>query len=224
MTDRECQDLLSNNRDWARRMRAADPEFFTRLGHVQRPRHLWIGCADSRVPANQIVDLPPGEMFVHRNVANLVVPSDLNCLSVMQYAVDVLEVRHIIVCGHYGCGGVAAALAGDRVGLVDNWLSHVRDLRIRHSAELALLDRQQVRWDRLGELNVIEQVRNVCQTTVVRDAWARDQALAVHGWIYGVSDGRINDLGVTIDAKDDIEPIYARGVQRVVQAMTRSTV
>lgn len=224
MMDRECQNLLANNRDWARRMRGADPEYFTRLSQVQRPRHLWIGCADSRVPANQIVDLPPGEMFVHRNIANLVVPSDINALSVMQYAVDVLEVRHIIVCGHYGCGGVAAALAGDRIGLVDNWLSHVRDLRIRHSAELALLDRQQARWDHLAELNVIEQVRNVCQTTVVRDAWQRGQSLAVHGWIYGLSDGRINDLGVTIDMKEDIEVIYAKGVQRVVAAMGRTAV
>ena len=175
-------------------MVATDPAFFLELAKRQSPEYLWIGCSDSRVPANQIVGLQPGDVFVHRNVANVVVHTDLNCLSVLQYAVDVLRVKHVIVCGHYGCGGVAAALAGTRHGLIDNWLRHVTDVREKHAAELTALP-QDRRLDRLCELNVVEQVVNVSQTTVVRDAWARGQELTVHGWIYDLRDGLLRDLG-----------------------------
>ena len=173
------------------------PEFFLELAQQQAPQYLWIGCSDSRVPANQIVGLKPGELFVHRNVANLVVHTDLNCLSVMQFAVDILKVRHIIVCGHYGCSGVGAALRRDRLGLSDNWLRHVQDIRQRHEPALAELPEPQA-TDRLCELNVIEQVRNVCCTTIAQDAWARGQELAVHGWIYGLHGGLLRDLGLTV--------------------------
>ena len=189
--------LFENNRAWAESIRERDPEFFRNLSRQQSPEYLWIGCSDSRVPANEIVGLAPGELFVHRNVANVVVHTDLNCLSVMQFAVDVLKVRHIIVCGHYGCSGVRAALHRDRLGLVDNWLRHIRDVRQKHEAVLAALSDASERCDRLCELNVIEQVANVCQTTVVRDAWERGQELAVHGWIYGLQDGLLGDLNVT---------------------------
>ena len=194
------KDLFTNNRDWAARMTAQDPEFFRRLAGQQAPQYLWIGCSDSRVPANQIVGLLPGEIFVHRNIANVVVHTDLNCLSVVQYAVDVLKVRHIIVCGHYGCGGVTAALRGDRSGLVDNWLRHVQDVRWKHQAELDALPDERARHRRLCELNVMEQVTNVSQTTIVRDAWARGQALAVHGFIYGLDDGVLRDLGISVSS------------------------
>jgi len=179
-------------------MTQQDPEFFTRLSSQQAPEYLWIGCADSRVPANEIVGLAPGELLVHRNVANVVVHADLNCLSVMQFAVDVLKVEHIIVCGHYGCGGVRAALRDDRLGLVDNWLRHVQDVRWKHEKEIEGLRTEEQRHDRLCELNVIEQVVNVSQTTVVRDAWAREQPLTVHGWIYDLHDGLLRDLGVSV--------------------------
>ncbi len=179
-------------------MTQQDPEFFTRLSSQQAPEYLWIGCADSRVPANEIVGLAPGELLVHRNVANVVVHADLNCLSVMQFAVDVLRVEHIIVCGHYGCGGVRAALRDDRLGLVDNWLRHVQDVRWKHEKEIEGLRTEEQRHDRLCELNVIEQVVNVSQTTVVRDAWAREQPLTVHGWIYDLHDGLLRDLGVSV--------------------------
>ncbi len=188
--------LFANNRAWAAEMTAHDPEFFRRLAAQQAPAHLWIGCSDSRVPANQIVGLLPGEMFVHRNVANVVVHADLNCLSAMQYAVDVLRVRHIIVCGHYGCGGVLAALRDDRAGVVDNWLRHVQDVRSKHRSAIDALGTEAERHARLCELNVIEQVTNVSQTTVVREAWGRAQELTVHGWIYGLEDGLLRDLGV----------------------------
>jgi carbonic anhydrase len=201
---RLLHDLFRKNRAWAARMTGQDPEFFTRLSGQQAPQYLWIGCSDSRVPANEIVGLLPGELFVHRNVANVVVHADLNCLSVMQFAVDVLRVSHIIVCGHYGCGGVLAALRDDRLGLVDNWLRHVQDVRGRHQAQLDRLETEKQRHDRLCELNVIEQVVNVAQTTVVRDAWTRGQALAVHGWIYGLRDGLLRDLGVRISAAADL--------------------
>ncbi len=191
--------LFDNNRAWSERIRASDPEFFPRLSRQQRPRYLWIGCADSRVPANEIVDLAPGELFVHRNVANVVVHSDLNCLSVMQFAVEVLKVEHIIVCGHYGCSGVSAALKDERVGLADNWLRHVQDVHAKHEARVAARAGEALRVDHLCELNVVEQVAHVCQTTVVRDAWERGQALAVHGWVYGLADGLIRDLGTTVD-------------------------
>jgi carbonic anhydrase len=194
--------LFENNRAWAERVTRDDPEFFSRLARQQAPRYLWIGCSDSRVPANQITALGPGEMFVHRNVANVVVHSDLNCLSVMQYAVDVLQVTDIIVCGHYDCGGVLAALRNDRLGLIDNWLRHVQDVAAKHKAELDALPGQAERHQRLCELNVLEQVANVSQTTVVSEAWARGRALAVHGWIYKVTDGLLRDLGLCMTGPD----------------------
>ena len=186
--------LFESNKAWAGRIRKQDPDFFLKLSRQQSPSYLWIGCSDSRVPANEIVGLLPGELFVHRNVANLVVHTDLNCLSVMQFAVDILKVRHIIVCGHYGCSGVQAALRRDRLGLSDNWLRHVQDVREKHEKFLASSDAS----DRLCELNVIEQVANVCHTTIVREAWERGQELAVHGWIYGLHDGLLRDLKVTV--------------------------
>jgi carbonic anhydrase len=192
------KDLFANNRAWAERTTRQDPDFFTRLSNQQAPAYMWIGCADSRVPANEIVGLAPGELFVHRNVANIVVHADLNCLSVLQFAVEVLKVKHVIVCGHYGCGGVGAALRDDRLGLVDNWLRHVQDVRWKNHVELEGLPTEQKRHDRLCELNVVEQVINVSQTTVVRDAWARGQPLAVHGWIYDLHDGLLRDLGVSV--------------------------
>jgi carbonic anhydrase len=193
---RELKNLFDNNRAWAEEMTRQDPEFFTRLSHQQSPQYFWIGCSDSRVPANQIVGLLPGEMFVHRNVANVVVHTDLNCLSAMQFAVDVLRVGHIIVCGHYGCGGVLAALRDDKLGLVDNWLRHVQDVRAKHQSELDALPDENARHRRLCELNVTEQVVNLSKTTTVRDAWARGQALALHGWVYDLQDGLLRDLMV----------------------------
>ena len=192
--------LFANNRAWSAEMTRQDPEFFTRLSRQQAPEYLWIGCSDSRVPANQIVGLLPGEMFVHRNVANVVVHTDLNCLSTIQFAVDVLQVKHIIVCGHYGCGGVQAALRGDKIGLADNWLCHVQDVRRKHHDEIEALPTDAERQKRLCELNVIEQVMNVSQTTVVRDAWARGNALSVHGWVYDLRDGLLRDLGISTAA------------------------
>ncbi|HJQ37435.1 MAG TPA: carbonate dehydratase [Thermoanaerobaculia bacterium] len=189
-------DLLTNNRAWAEEMLRQDPDFFTRLAERQRPQYLWIGCSDSRVPANQIVGLLPGDMFVHRNVANVVVHTDLNCLSTIQFAVDALKIGHIIVCGHYGCGGVLAALRDEKLGLIDNWLRHVQDVRVKHQSELDALDGEEQQHRRLCELNVIEQVVNVAGTTIVRDAWARGQSLAVHGWIYDIHDGLLHDLGI----------------------------
>lgn len=196
--------LFENNRAWAGRMTQQDPEFFLRLSRQQAPEYLWIGCADSRVPANEIVGLLPGELFVHRNVANVVVHTDLNCLSVIQYAVEVLRVRHIIVCGHYGCGGVLAALRDGRSGLIDNWLRHVQDVRRAYKTQLEELDTEAERHDRLCELNVIEQVANVSLTTVVQDAWGRGQELAVHGWIYGLRDGLLQDLRINVTATSDL--------------------
>ena len=190
--------LFKNNREWAARVTEARPDFFQQLAAQQNPEYLWIGCADSRVPANQIVGLPPGEMFVHRNVANVVVHTDLNCLSTIQFAVDVLQVEHIIVCGHYDCGGVKAALRDDKLGLIDNWLRHVQDVRRKHQAQLDDLPTDTHRHDRLCELNVIEQVANVSQTTVVQDAWARGQELTVHGLVYGLQDGLLRDLAVSV--------------------------
>jgi carbonic anhydrase len=203
--------LLVNNRAWAADMTRQDPGFFQRLSGQQAPQYLWIGCYDSRVPANQIVGLLPGEMFVHRNVANVVTHSDLNCLSAIQFAVDVLRVGHIIVCGHYGCGGVIAALRDERLGLIDNWLRHVQDVASKHAAELAALDGEEARHRRLCELNVREQVVNVSQTTVVREAWARGQHLAVHGWVYDLHDGLLRDLGASVDAEGELTAGSARG-------------
>jgi len=199
------QALFDNNRAWSQRMRRSDPDFFGDLSNQQSPDYLWIGCADSRVPANQIVGLLPGELFVHRNVANVVVHSDLNCLSVMQFAVDVLKVEHIIVCGHYGCSGVSAALENRRVGLADNWLRHVQDVHHKYQARLAALTDPARRIDHLCELNVIEQVANVCQTTIVGDAWDRGQPLSVHGWVYGLEDGLVRDLLTTVTARDQMD-------------------
>ena len=201
---RSLSHLFANNRAWAADMTRQDPAFFTRLAGQQAPQYLWIGCSDSRVPANQIVGLPPGEMFVHRNIANVVVHSDLNCLSVMQFAVEYLRVRHIIVCGHYGCGGVTAALRGDKLGVVDNSLRHVQDVRWKHHQELDALPNDDARLRRLCELNVVEQVVNAAQTTVVRDAWARGQSLSVHGWVYGLEDGLLRDLGLCIAAESEL--------------------
>jgi len=194
---RTINHLFDNNKAWAARIRQQDPDFFTTLSLQQSPKYLWIGCSDSRVPANQIVGLNPGELFVHRNIANLVVHTDLNCLSVMQFAVEILKVEHIIVCGHYGCSGVQAAFRGDRLGLSDNWLRHIQDVRQKHEKTLANAEGEAS--DRLCELNVIEQVANVCETTIARDAWERGQQLAVHGWIYGLDDGLLRDLQVTRD-------------------------
>jgi carbonic anhydrase len=208
------QDLLDNNKRWARRMEAERPGFFTGLLQQQAPRYLWVGCADSRVPANELVDLAPGELFVHRNVANVVVHSDLNCLSVMQFATDVLQVRHIIVVGHSNCGGVAAALDDRRVGLADNWIRHVQDVRNRHAAWLETLPFAN-RLNALCELNVIEQALNVCQTTVVQDAWQRGQSLAVHGWVYGLSTGLLESLEMTVTRLDDAGPVYEKALATV---------
>ena len=192
----DLSELFENNRRWAEAMTAADPGFFSELVDRQSPDYLWIGCSDSRVPANQIIGLPPGDVFVHRNVANVVVHTDLNCLSVLQYAVEVLAVRNVIVCGHYGCGGVKAALEGERHGLIDNWLRHVTDVQERHAAEIASLPAER-KLDRMCELNVVEQVANVCQTTIVEDAWERGQELTVHGVVYDLRDGLLEDLGVS---------------------------
>ncbi len=194
-------ELFERNRAWAAAMVADDPAFFTDLVDRQAPEYLWVGCSDSRVPANQIVGLAPGEVFVHRNVANVVVHTDLNFLSVLQYAIDILQVRHVIVCGHYGCGGVAAALSGARHGLIDNWLRHVADVAEKHEAELETLAEAE-RVDRLCELNVIDQVENVCETTIVRDASARGQELTVHGLVYGLHDGLLRDLGVSVSSRE----------------------
>lgn len=208
-------DLLQRNRDWARRVQAEDPGFFERLSRQQAPEYLWIGCSDSRVPANQIIDMAPGEVFVHRNVANVVVHTDLNCLSAIQFSVDVLRVRHVLVVGHYGCGGVHAALHGSRLGLVDNWIRHVGDVADKHAPALGRFADDEVRHDRLCELNVLEQVVNVCQTSILRDAWARGQDVTVHGWVYTLRDGKVHDLGIDVEGPDGIEPLYAQALARI---------
>jgi len=212
-TVRVLKDLFANNRAWAKRISEEDPEFFAKLSRQQSPRYLWIGCSDSRVPANEIIGLPPGEVFVHRNVANVVAYSDLNCLSVMQFAVEVLKVEHIMVVGHYGCGGVRAVLRQDRVGLVDNWLRNVQDVRERHPARIRPLYHESHQVDRLCELNVIEQVRNVARTTIVLDAWERKQPLTLHGWIYGLKDGLLRDLGMTAASLKELEQAYEVALQ-----------
>jgi carbonic anhydrase len=205
----DLHDLLERNRIWADALIAADPQFFKRLSEQQAPKFLWIGCSDSRVPANQIIDMAPGEVFVHRNVANVVVHTDLNCLSTIQFAVDVLKVEHILVVGHYGCGGIRAVLEEQRLGLVDNWLRHVDDVKHKHAEALRALDDPHARHARLCELNVLEQVVNVCQTTVVRDAWDRGQELVVHGWIYSLRNGRVHDLGMHIGSTAELAPSAA---------------
>ena len=208
------QELLSSNRLWAAKTEARTPGFFTNLLAQQAPQYLWIGCADSRVPANELVDLLPGELFVHRNVANVVVHSDLNCLSVIQFATDLLQVKHIIVVGHSRCGGVIAALKDQRVGLADNWIRHVQDVRNRHQEWLDTVPAAD-RVDALGELNVIEQARNVCQTTIVQDAWARGQELVVHGWFYGLHDGLLQDLKMTVASPADMASAFDHAVAAV---------
>ena len=207
----QLQELLDSNRLWAAKTEARSPGFFTGLLQQQAPQYLWIGCADSRVPANELVDLLPGELFVHRNVANVVVHSDLNCLSVIQFATDMLKVAHIIVVGHSGCGGVRAALNDTRVGLADNWIRHVQDVRNRHQAVLDTLPAAQ-QVDALGELNVIEQARNVCQTTIVQDAWGRGQELVVHGWFYGLHDGLLQDLKITVSGPAEMTAAFDAAV------------
>jgi len=202
------EECFEANRRWAKDAVAKDPEFFARLEALQNPDLLWIGCSDSRVPANQIIGRKPGEVFVHRNVANLVEHTDVNCLSVLQFAVDVLQVKHVIVCGHYGCGGVRAALSQQPLGLIDNWLRHIRDVALWNREELAALAEPKARADRLCELNVEAQVANVCHTTIVQDAWRRGQALTVHGWVYSLSDGLLRDLGVMVESADQIPPEY----------------
>lgn len=202
--------LFDRNRDWADARRRDDPQFFERLVGQQSPDYLWIGCADSRVPANEIVGLDPGELFVHRNVANVVVHTDLNCLSVLQYAVDVLEVEHVIVCGHYGCGGVNSALRNDRLGLIDNWLRHVQDVMRKHHAQLATIKDDVTRQRRLCELNVVEQVLNVGETTIVQSAWDRGKALEIHGVIYDLSDGLLRDMSVAVNGPDEFVQLQRR--------------
>ncbi len=202
------QQLFANNRDWANEMNRRSPGFFTTLMHLQNPEYLWIGCADSRVPANEIVGLLPGELFVHRNVANIVGHTDLNCLSVLQYAVEVLKVRHVIVCGHYGCGGVVAAMKNKRLGLIDNWLRHVQDVQEKYRRLVDAIPEGPEREDRMCELNVVEQAVNVCQTTVVQEAWSRGQELMVHGWIYRLADGLLHDLGLCVTSDAGLDEYY----------------
>ena len=212
----DLQELFANNRRWAAKTEAREPGFFTKLLAQQSPKYLWIGCADSRVPANELVDLLPGELFVHRNVANVLVHSDLNALSVIQFAVDALHVEHIIVVGHSNCGGVRAALNNERTGLVDNWLRHVQDVRDAHEGFLAGLD-SSLQVDALVELNVLEQARNVCRTTVVRDAWSRDQSVVVHGWVYGLHNGLLEDLQLTAASASDVGLAYDTALALVKQ-------
>jgi len=207
--------LFANNRQWADTIRAEDPQFFERLAKLQNPEYLWIGCSDSRVPANQITGLLPGEVFVHRNIANQVVHSDLNCLSVLQFAVDSLKVKHVLVVGHYGCGGVRAALEQSRLGLVDNWLRHVQDVREKHREFLATVDNHDVRLRRMCELNVAEQVFNVCHTTVVRDAWDRGQSVTVHGWSYDVADGILHDIKLSASSHDETHRAYDAAIEAI---------
>jgi carbonic anhydrase len=209
---RTLSHLFEGNKAWAQRTLEQDPAFFANLSRQQSPTYLWIGCSDSRVPANQIVGLLPGEMFVHRNIANLVVHTDLNCLSVMQFSVDILKVRHIIVCGHYGCAGVSAAFRRDRIGLSDNWLRHIEDVRQKHEGLIAKSASDTEACNRLCELNVIEQVANVCQTTIARDAWDRGQELTVHGWIYGLNDGLLRDLSVTVANLSEMAGVYEAAI------------
>ncbi len=216
----ELSELLRSNNEWAESVQRDDPGFFARLSQQQAPKFLWIGCSDSRVPANQIMGLAPGEVFVHRNIANVMVHTDLNCMSVIQFAVDVLKVEHILVVGHYGCGGVHAALNGTRIGLADNWIRHVGDVAQKHARLLGAAP-STLRADRLCELNAIEQAENVCMTTVVRDAWARGQALSVHGWVYGLADGRVRELGMDVDSVENLPSAYDNAIARLDRASSR---
>lgn len=210
------QHLIEKNRHWAERVKNEDPEFFAQLSKQQTPEYLWIGCADSRVSADAIVDLMPGEIFVHRNVANLVIHTDLNCLSVIQYAVEVLKVKHIIVCGHYGCGGIKASMENSRHGLIDNWLCHIQDIIRKHKGDFEKIGDEKKRFERLCELNIIEQVANICQTTIVSEAWRKEQDLTVHGWIYSLADGLIQDLDASVGFNDNHEKILADATRRIL--------
>ncbi|EMP55825.1 carbonic anhydrase 2 [Marinobacter santoriniensis NKSG1] len=214
--------LLDKNRAWANGIKSVDPKFFDRLSNQQAPEYLWIGCADSRVPANQITDLLPGELFVHRNVANVVVHTDFNCLSVLQFAIEVLKVKHVLVVGHYGCGGVRAALLNEGFGLMSNWLRHVQDVRDRHQAILDAIPTEQDRIDRLCELNVVEQVGHVCQNSIVQEAWRREQPLTVHGFVYDVSDGLLRDMGMSISNEEERDTVRQQSVEELVRRPVRS--
>jgi carbonic anhydrase len=211
----ELRELLERNKAWAERMRADDPDYFKQLSTLQAPKFLWIGCSDSRVPANQIMGLAPGEVFVHRNIANEVVHTDLNCLSAVQFAVDQLKDEHILVVGHYGCSGVHASMTGTRVGLADNWLRHVGDVAQKHAATLQEVELESLSHARLCELNVIEQVQNLCQTTILEDAWARGQQVSVHGWVYSLLDGRVRELGMDVSSAAELDPVYEKALARV---------
>ena len=217
MTSSSLQDLFDHNREWAARMERERPGFFRGLTQQQQPRYMWIGCSDSRVPANQITGLEPGEVFVHRNVANVVVPTDLNCLSTIQFAIDMLKIRHLMVVGHYGCGGVQAALEGTRIGLADNWILHVKDVAEKHANVLEWVP-QEHRLAALCELNVIEQVLNVAHTTVMQDAWSRGQKVTLHGWVYGVSDGLLKNLKVSVEGNDELVAVYRDAISAVACA------
>ena len=217
----DLSELLEGNRRWAAETERRKPGFFRGLLSQQAPHYLWIGCADSRVPANEILGLLPGDVFVHRNIANVVVHSDLNALSVMQFAIDMLQVRHVIVVGHYGCAGVGAALYDRRIGLSDNWIRHIHDVRSKHRAWLESIADDAARLDALCELNVLEQALNVCETTVVQDAWARDQPLVVHGWVYGLQDGLLKDLNITATRLDEVEAVHALAVESLKQRFAR---
>ena len=208
--------LLDKNRAWANGIKSVDPKFFDRLSNQQAPEYLWIGCADSRVPANQITGTLPGEVFVHRNIANVVVHTDMNCLSVLEYAVNVLKVEHVIVCGHYGCGGVAAALSGNRHGMIDNWLCHIKDVHRLHSAELDKIQDEEQKVRRLVELNVMEQVINVCKTSIIQESWADRNLPHIHGWVYELSNGYVKDLNVNIKGAQDLEQVFQ--FQQVMKA------
>ncbi len=205
---RVLKDLFEKNRNWANKIKESDPDFFTKLSQQQNPEYLWIGCSDSRVPANEIVDMLPGEIFVHRNIANVVIHTDLNCLSVIQYAVEILKVKHIVLCGHYGCGGIKAAMDNQQHGLIDNWLRNIKDIHRYHKAQIDALQTEKEKFDLLCELNVIEQVANICHTTIVQNAWKSGQPLSVHGWIYSIEDGILKDLNVCITGLAEISQIH----------------
>ncbi len=211
----KIEQLFANNREWSERMQGEDPDFFSRLVKQQSPEYLWIGCSDSRVPANQIVGLAPGEVFVHRNIANVVVHTDLNALSVIHFAVEMLRVKHILVVGHYGCGGVKAAMNNNRLGLIENWLRHIQDVRDKHEERLDRIDDEAERIDRLCEYNVMQQVMNICQTSVLREAWERGQGVTVHGWCYGLGDGLVRDLGVCANSREEAAERYRDAVEKL---------
>ncbi len=212
---RTLKTLFENNRAWAEAMKSQQADFFQRLSQQQLPEYLWIGCSDSRLPPNEILGLMPGELFVHRNVANVVIHTDFNCLSVMEYAIEVLKVKHVIICGHHGCGGVQAALRNLELGLIDNWLRHVRDVHDKHEAALKVVAEESRRWDKLCELNVIEQVHNVCNTTIVQRAWKNGQQLSIHGWVYSLNDGLLRDLNVCTTSTEESDQIYNGAIEAI---------